>query len=79
MITREQIDRINELARKQRDGGLTAEEKIEQKELREAYLANIRRQIVDAMESSGIKPKTKHHNACGCAHCLPPGDSTTKH
>ncbi|MBR5410032.1 MAG: DUF896 domain-containing protein [Clostridia bacterium] len=45
MVTQEQIDRINELARKSRTPeGLTAEEKAEQAKLRKAY--------VDAMRDS---------------------------
>jgi len=81
LITKELVDRINELARKQRDGGLTGEEKAEQKKLRETYLANIRSQIVDTLESSGLRPKKKHDGTCGCEHCAPSGDSfkSTKH
>ncbi|NLI13078.1 DUF896 domain-containing protein [Pelotomaculum propionicicum] len=75
MITKELVDRINELARKQRDGGLTGEEKAEQKRLREIYIANIRSQVVEAIESSGLRPKKKHDGACGCEHCAPPPDS----
>ncbi len=71
MITKELVDRINELARKQRDGGLNGEEKEEQKRLREVYIANIRSQVVEAIESSGLKPKEKHGGACGCEHCAP--------
>ena len=81
MITKEQVDRINELARKQRDGGLTGEERTEQRKLREIYLANIRSQVVDAIESSGLRPQKKHDGACGCEHCAPSGDrfKPTKH
>lgn len=81
MITKELVDRINGLARKQRNGALTREEKAEQKKLRETYLSNIRSQIVDTLESSGLRPKKKHDGACGCEHCEPPGDSfkSTEH
>ncbi|MFA4885114.1 MAG: DUF896 domain-containing protein [Desulfotomaculaceae bacterium] len=81
MITKELVDRINELARKQRDGGLTREEKTDQKKLREVYLANIRSQVVDAIESSDLRPQKKHDGACGCEHCAPSGDSfkSTEH
>lgn len=71
MITKELVDRINYLARKQRDGGLTEEEKKEQKELREIYLKNIRSQVVEALDSAGFKPKKKPDGACGCEHCAP--------
>ena len=53
MITKELIARINELSRKQRSTGLTAEEKQEQKNLREIYLEGIRgqmRQMLDNIE-----------------------------
>ncbi|OPX88921.1 MAG: hypothetical protein A4E52_01148 [Pelotomaculum sp. PtaB.Bin013] len=74
MITKELVERINFLARKQRDGGLTPQEKEEQKELRERYLENIRRQVVDALESAGCKPKSDVHDAaCGCETCLEHG------
>lgn len=41
-MTKEQIDRINELARKSKAEGLTPAEKEEQGVLRKAYLADIR-------------------------------------
>lgn len=74
MITKELVDRINYLARKQRDGGLTGEEKKEQKELREIYLKNIRSQVVEALEEAGFKPRKKQDGACGCGHCAPAGE-----
>jgi uncharacterized protein YnzC (UPF0291/DUF896 family) len=69
MITKEQLDRINELARKQKAVGLTSEEKKEQGELRKVYLADIRAQVVNQLESAGCKPKTEHNNSCGCSDC----------
>ena len=49
MITQEMIDRINELARKKKEKGLTEEEKKEQAELRRNYVnavkANLRGQL----------------------------------
>ncbi len=50
MITQEQIDRINELARKSKtDAGLTPEEKDEQQRLRREYIdafrANLKSQL----------------------------------
>ena len=69
MITKELLDRINELARKQREEGLTEEEIKEQGELREVYLAGIRAQVVNALEAKGCKPKTKHNSSCGCESC----------
>ena len=41
------LDRINELAKKQREAGLTNAEKVEQQVLREDYLREIRGQVLD--------------------------------
>ncbi len=51
MITKELIDRINVLARKQRCEGLTGEEKEEQHQLRQQYLKGIRGQVEDALSN----------------------------
>lgn len=44
-MTKESIDRINELARKSKAEGLTEEEKAEQTALRKEYLADIRKSL----------------------------------
>ncbi len=54
MITPELLARINELARKKRTVGLTAEELAEQKELYKIYLAAIRGQVTSLLESIEI-------------------------
>lgn len=41
------LDRINELAKKQREVGLTNAEKVEQQVLREDYLRQIRGQVLN--------------------------------
>ena len=51
MITKEMIARINELARKKRTEGLTAEEAAQQKELYREYLGNIRGQMKNMLDS----------------------------
>lgn len=51
VITPELLARINELARKKRTVGLTAEELAEQKELYKIYLAEIRGQVTNLLES----------------------------
>ncbi|WP_027109167.1 DUF896 family protein [Lacticigenium naphthae] len=42
MLSKEKLDRINVLARKKRDKGLSEEETKEQKELREEYIKTFR-------------------------------------
>ena len=51
MITPELLARINELARKKRTEGLTAEETVEQKKLYEVYLSAIRGQVTNLLEN----------------------------
>lgn len=45
------VERINELARKNKDSGLTEEEKLERARLREVYLNNIRSNFRQQLES----------------------------
>ena len=51
MLSKEKIDRINFLAHKKKREGMTEEEILEQKQLRQEYLAefrkNFRRQLED--------------------------------
>ena len=53
------IDRINELARKQKTVGLTEEEKSEQAKLRQEYIASVRANLraqldnIDIVEADG--------------------------
>lgn len=54
MITPELLARINELARKKKAVGLTAEELAEQKVLYKIYLAAIRGQVTSLLESIAI-------------------------
>ena len=55
MVTQAQIDRINELARKSKTpGGLTDEERDEQKMLRELYIASFRESLVANLENTYI-------------------------
>ena len=68
MITKELIDRINELSRKQRSVGLDDNEKVEQSKLREIYLQGIRGQVIDGLESIKSDQK-KHDSGCACGHC----------
>lgn len=45
------LDRINELARKQKSEGLIEAEKAEQKKLREEYLADFRKTLRGQLEN----------------------------
>ena len=54
MITQEQIDRINFLARKSRTEGLTEAEAIEQKALRAEYVAAFKQSLENQLESTII-------------------------
>lgn len=54
-MTREKIDRINFLARKARDTGLTEAEKEEQADLRSEYIGEIRVSFGKTLEHTVIK------------------------
>ncbi len=49
------IDRINFLARKSKESGLTAEELTEQKLLREEYIASFRRNLRGILDNTVIE------------------------
>ena len=49
MVTEKEIARINELAKKQKEGTLTAEEKEEQQALRQKYLRSIRENMEQSL------------------------------
>ncbi|MBP3627220.1 MAG: DUF896 domain-containing protein [Clostridia bacterium] len=53
-MTQEKIDRINELARKQKSEGLTEEEKQEQAILRREYIDSYKRSLVSQLENTYI-------------------------
>lgn len=50
-ITKEMINRINELAAKKKTEGLTSQEQAEQKELYKDYLAAIRGQVRNSLQN----------------------------
>lgn len=78
MITKEMIDRINQLAKKSKQEGLNEEEKLEQQELRKKYIEYIKGQVkqqldsiefVDEGQNSGHENHHHHHHHdcnCGC-------------
>ena len=51
MLSKEKIERINELARKQKSGELTREEKNEQSRLRAEYLESFRKSFRQQLEN----------------------------
>ncbi|WP_096189038.1 DUF896 domain-containing protein [Evansella halocellulosilytica] len=51
MLSKDKIQRINELSRKSKSEGLTLKEQKEQKELREAYLKNVRKSFKNQLKS----------------------------
>ena len=53
-MTKEQISRINELARKQKAEGLTAEEKAEQLKLRGEYINAYKQSLIAQLENTYI-------------------------
>lgn len=67
MITPDVIARINELARKQREGTLTAAEKDEQAKLRRLYIDNIKGQVKAALDGT-VKHAHPEDCGCGCHH-----------
>ncbi len=54
MVTQEQINRINELARKSKTVGLTEEEKTEQAALRRAYIDSVKASLVSNLDSTYV-------------------------
>lgn len=48
------IDRINELARKQKAEGLTEEEKVEQAALRREYIESYKRSLISQLDNMYI-------------------------
>lgn len=53
-MTKDQIARINELARKQKAEGLTAEEKAEQLKLRGEYINAYKQSLIAQLENTYI-------------------------
>ena len=62
MVTEQQIKRINELAKKQREVGLTEDEKAEQAVLRRAYIDGFKASLEGQLNSITVVEKdgSKH-------------------
>ncbi len=54
MISKEQINRINELAKKSKQSGLSAEEKEEQAKLRRLYIDSFKENLISQLENTYI-------------------------
>lgn len=67
MITKELIDRINELANKKKNQGLTPNELAEQQRLYKIYLSSIREQVTTQLEAARAN-SNKPDDSCTC-HC----------
>ena len=53
-MKKEEIERINALARKMKTEGLTEEEKLEQANLRAAYIAEFRQSLKNQLDNTTI-------------------------
>lgn len=56
-MDKEMLNRINELAKKKKTVGLTADEQAEQKELYKVYLGEIRQQFSATLDNVSVKEK----------------------
>lgn len=54
-MEQKKIDRINELARKKKEGSLSAEEQAEQKQLREEYILEFRAGMRGILDNTYIE------------------------
>ena len=54
-MEKSKVDRINELARKSKSVGLTPEEKEEQTQLRQEYIADFRRSTIEILENTYLQ------------------------
>ena len=63
MVTQQQIERINTLARKAKSEGLTPEELAERDALRRQYVASVRENLRAQLDNTVIQEPdgTRHH------------------
>ena len=80
MITKELIEQINYLSRKQRTLGLTEAEQQEQYVVRQQYLRGIREQLKQSLDSITLVDELptlqspQNCPSCGQVHNCPPGE-----
>lgn len=73
MVTKEQINRINELAKKQKETGLTEDERKEQEKLRRLYVDSFKDNLKAQLKNIKIispeeYEKNKKEKHCSCGH-----------
>lgn len=61
IMKKEQLDRINELAKKKKTIGLSDQEAAEQRELYQIYLNNIKSQIINSLDKAGYQRSKDQH------------------
>lgn len=79
MITKELIERINDLARIKKSRGLTPNEAEEQKRLYKIYLTSIREQVTTQLDAAGLNPQSHECRDIGCDHQHGPNCGHEKH
>lgn len=60
-MTQEKIERINELAKKSREGGLTEEEKAEQAALRQEYIDAMKQSLKSQLDNTVLIDEYGNH------------------
>ena len=60
MLSKEKIDRINELSQKSKTMGLSQAEKQEQQELREEYISSVRKSLKNNLLSIKVVDEEGH-------------------
>jgi uncharacterized protein YnzC (UPF0291/DUF896 family) len=72
MLSKEKLERLNELAKKQKTGSLSVGEAQEQNDLRLEYIKAFRGNFESQLQDMGLEKKPKHTNhkgcSCGCGH-----------
>jgi len=70
MLSKEKLERVNELSRKKKEQGLFGVELEEHNQLRAEYVRAFRTQFEGHLQSMGMNkiPKRAHSCGCGCGH-----------
>lgn len=68
MVTKEQINRINELYKKKTEIGLTEEEQKEQAELRKLYINSVKQNLRAQLENIEVVSPEEYEKRVGSEH-----------